>query len=225
MGGAIHPWELVAWRQASSRRLWERLQRALPALTASLDLSGTPPHNTKSNSVVRINEANPAAVTAAELQASLKALAAQAATTAIASVPTSSAASTFVLLLRACRQCHSLLHAPSLLPELFFPFEQQASVYVFCYTMFFLPSFPCLLHVIVSLSVCLSVCLSICLSLIHLLLPACLHILTPHGTSLTIPVPQLIINRHNTRTTYYLTGMRRSGYQSWPPCSKREWRC
>ena len=83
-------------------------------------------------------------ITAAELQESLKALAAHAQATTTASGPTSSAASTFALLLRACRQCHSLLYAPSLLPELFFPFEQQASVYVFC-SMFSLPSFLCFL--------------------------------------------------------------------------------
>jgi hypothetical protein len=56
-------------------------------------------------------------------------------------------------------------------------------------------------YVFRSMSLLLSFSLRCSLSLIHLLLPACLHSLTPHDTSLTIissPLPQSTINRHNT---------------------------
>ena len=67
--------------------------------------------------------------------------------------------------------------------------------YVFCYTIA-LPSFLVRDE--------LYLCLCLCLSLIHLLLPTCLHTLTPHDTSLTIiPIPQSI-NRHNTHISYYI---------------------
>ena len=78
-----------------------------------------------------------------------------------------------------------------------FPFSAP---YVFWYTLI-LPSFL----------VCdLSVYLSVCPSLIHLLLLACLHSLTPHGTTLTIipiPPPSIINTPHHC---YYNTGT-----QSW----------
>jgi nucleolar MIF4G domain-containing protein 1 len=52
-----------------------------------------------------------------------------------------------------------------------------------------------------------------CCSL-DLLLPGCLHSLTPPGTTLTtIPFPQSIINRHNTRITYYFTGTGAKSHQ------------
>jgi hypothetical protein len=63
--------------------------------------------------------------------------------------------------------------------------------YVFC-LLYYCSSFPFLLLISLSLSV-------------GLLLHVCLLSLTPHGTSLTIiPLPQSILNRHNTPITYYL---------------------
>ena len=69
--------------------------------------------------------------------------------------------------------------------------------YVFCSMLFipsFLPSFSCLS---LSLSPSIYYCPPACL-------PASLHSLAPHCTSLAIvPLPQLIINRHNTHITHY----------------------
>jgi hypothetical protein len=81
--------------------------------------------------------------------------------------------------------------------------------YVSCYTIV-LPSF----------SVCdVSVSVSVSLSLTHLLLPACLHSLTPPGTSLTVISPPSINHQSTQYSQYLLTTLDCTPQISWgkPP--------
>jgi hypothetical protein len=96
------------------------------------------------------------------------------------------------------------------------PENIEALQYVFCYTIVLPSSLVC--------------DVSVCLSPIYLLLPACLHSLTPHGTSLTIPHPPLtqssIIN-HKTHIAYYNIGTSRPCVVIWGALmtsSVRSWR-
>jgi hypothetical protein len=148
--GGIHPWELVVWRAAMTERLWKLLGMSLPSLASSLALLDNPEAGAGAEvpdlkdsqlTIVLRRSLGETVESARQLQGHLHYLSKP-------SGSTSKGEAAFTHLVKATVECQRLLYDPALLATLYFPFEQQMSVYA----PFWIPVFAPIAKALLSLA-------------------------------------------------------------------------